>query len=269
MKNCRVVTIKGIDNDNTSPIFNGFEIELEAGDFNFRTGIPNGSVVTWDTDDEVTLDSLVVTSPFTQIYENLRNGDRWHGTLTKKTKFIFKNCLYDNLILARYIDSSGTISMNPVYLKTMINYGKIHTIYMEKPIVFTDELDMELDELTRLDLKQLFIHMNSNMVFSGNILVLKKHIHLTSLGLRRMNNVVGTVESLVSEMCKYVSTDTPSGRTEGNLSIDLRDANCTFLGSKSIQIFNVTFSSTGATVKDSDNNPLKIYTKSNDQWSNP
>lgn len=266
MENCRVVEFRGVTNENNSPLFIGFEVEFDAGAFEFRTGIPNGSIVTWDTDDQITLGSLVVTSPFTQIYEGV-NGDRWRGTLTKKTKFTFSGCLYTNRILANYIASNGAMQVPGVYIKSMIDYGVLQDFYFEKKLI-TGGLNINLIELERLELKRFYNHAASDIIINGDISTLKNQVSITSIGLAE-TNVYGAIDVLISSMCNFVSSDTPNGRISGVLNIMLRDTGCTFLGSKDVQIVNVEFSSSGATVMDVNNTPIKIYTKSNNQWSNP
>lgn len=267
--NCLVEELVGTVNNPNLPVFNSFEVKVKAGPFQFNTGIPNGTVVSFDNDiDDIYLGSVKITSPFTQIYGGGSNGDRWNGTLTKETTFLFKDALYVNRMLKLYggNDSPQIIHINGEYINSMLYSGVLDELYFPSPIT-TNGLKLVISDMvdSHINLKSFAIATNSDIEVRGNVADLGNMTNLNTLYLqRRAGFITGRVEGMVAGMSKL-------GRVSGTLVADLRYDACTFhslpVEDSTSGILNIEFSSTGATVKDASNNLLATYTKASDTWS--
>lgn len=267
--NCLFEELVGTVNNPNLPVFNSFEVKVKAGSFQFKTGIPNGTVVSFDNDiDDIYIGSVKITSPFTQIYGGSENGERWNGTLTKDTTFLFKDALYVNNMLESLgnSDSPQILHINGEYINSMLDYGVLDNLYFPSPIT-TNGLEIDLSAFAELNknFKRFLIARTSDITVKGSIVNFGYSTSLTYLALQRRGGfITGKVESMVSGMSKL-------GRTSGTLQMDLRYNANTFhnlpVEDSTSGYLNVEFSATGATVKDASNNLLATYTKSSDTWS--
>ena len=260
MNDCLVKTLKKGMNDEALSLYDGFEVEIEPGEFILWTELPNGVVVEWDNEvDTINLWSAVIHSPYTHIYAS-GNADKWNGTLTQKTKFTFRKALYVNKQF-RYM--KGSITCGKDYLQRMFKYGVLAEFYGEN-VFYADGETINISDTKGQQLKRFYVFSRSTLYVKGDVKDFDAQVICTNIGLIGQGGVDGTLESLVEGLCR-------NGKVGNNLTVDFRNTAVTFNGVRiSTTLYNngfvLTFSSTGATVNHN-NTTIATYTKSSGTWT--
>lgn len=295
-KDCLVSDlVTSVNNDNA--FFLGavtFDVKLPQGQssgfLNFELGTPENIPVCFDND----VDSFKSGSTINLYngYVSPYNAIRVNGTVTRKTRFEFlNNSLYG---IWKILDKDdNTCKIKVFNTHSLFKYSPITNVKLgnqNNKIEFDKEINISeignAESLTQFWLADYPIKgdlsgfSNSKLItalvlfgtadtITGDISSLSKCKSLTTLAIQRRASLRGSVENFVKGQCTEQDAQNPS-RTSGTLTVDVRYTNITFqnVGTDNMSL-KIIFSGTGATVYDSNNNPIKVYIKSDNQWVDP
>lgn len=283
MENCSIIQLsRGVANDNL-PHLGCLEFVVKSGSFKLNLLLPMTATINFDnSEDAIYANGSVITSGWL-CGSGIANMT---ATLTKTTKFIITDSLYDATSIQQLPDNTCEMEFGKS-LQSALYYGNITYVEFHKLLnpgvidlqkignianfnrfIFENLINAVSGNIsafsTAHDCREISAYDNSAM--TGSIASLGRLKKIEKLMISRSQSVNGSVEAFIETQCA-AQTDTPA-RISGTLYLALSGTSCTLNSqriSKSILI--VTFNSTGAVIKDNLSNTLATY--DGNSWSYP